>query len=50
MSTMGDVGVQGSDINGQHDGVGRETGGEGLYDIEEMVGILSKVICSYNAY
>ena len=38
--TVGNIGLQGSDINGYHDGVGKERGVEGLYDIEEMDDIL----------
>jgi hypothetical protein len=37
---VGDDGVQGSDINFHHDGVGTERGAERPYDIKEMVSIL----------
>ena len=34
---VGDVGIEGSDINSHHDGVGRKKHGEGPYDLKEMV-------------
>ena len=36
---MGDIGLEESDINSHHDGVGRKRHGERPNDLKEMVGV-----------
>ena len=38
---VGNVGVEGSDINSHHDGVGGKRHGERLTDLKDMVGVFN---------